>query len=70
MLVLLLEPEVSVLGLSELLLLHGLCVPLCLVLDLLAGLVQVRQLLLLGDFVPTLEVEHVEGLVRLDNLNI
>ena len=30
---------------------------------------KVRQLLLLGDLVPTLEVKHVEGLLRLDNLN-
>ena len=64
----LLEPNVSVLDLPEPVLLHRLCVSRCFVLDLLAGLVQVRQVLLLGDLVPTLEVEHIEDLVRLDNL--
>ena len=69
MLVQLPEPNVSFLGLPESLLPVGLRGLRCLVLVLLTGLAQVRQLLLLGDLVPTLEVELVEGLVQLDNLN-
>ena len=70
MLVQLLEPNISFLGLPELLLPVGLSRLRCLELVLLAGLDHVRQQLFLGELVPTLEVEHGEDLVQLDNLNI
>ena len=70
MLVQLLEPNVSFLGLTEPLLPAGLSVLRCLVLLLLAGLVQVRQQLLLGELFPALEVELGDGLAQFDNLHI